>query len=476
MNEQLHPSFKVLIVDDEPAWTRTMEVTLAVSGGIDNTLSCHDSRQVLDIIEKENVGLVLLDLNMPHIPGETLLEQIKEQHPDVAVIVISGMNQVDAAVSCMYAGAFTYFVKTVDEKRLIKGVQNAIVMLELQREHLEISLRFLSGRLDHPEHFSEIITNDKAMLSIFQYVEAVARGRRPVLITGESGVGKELIAQAFHKATGNTGELVSVNAAGLDDAVFSDTLFGHVKGAFTGADDSRNGLIDRASDGTLFLDEIGDLSRSSQVKLLRLLQEGEYYQVGSDRLRRTTARIIVATNQDLKAKQLSGEFRKDLYYRLRSHPIAVPPLRERKGDLPLLLDYFLKEAAKEFGKPVPTIPKQLLTLLKTYSFPGNIRELKSMVYDAVSMHKEKVLSMEVFKRDMELNELPAAASGPGEASPASGNCFSSFDSLPPLVNVESLLIEEALTRADGNQSIAAGLLGISQPALSKRLKKMRTEE
>ncbi len=230
MNEQLHPSFKVLIVDDEPAWTRTMEVTLAVSGGIDNTLSCHDSRQVLDIIEKENVGLVLLDLNMPHIPGETLLEQIKEQHPDVAVIVISGMNQVDAAVSCMYAGAFTYFVKTVDEKRLIKGVQNAIVMLELQREHLEISLRFLSGRLDHPEHFSEIITNDKAMLSIFQYVEAVARGRRPVLITGESGVGKELIAQAFHKATGNTGELVSVNAAGLDDAVFSDTLFGHVKG------------------------------------------------------------------------------------------------------------------------------------------------------------------------------------------------------------------------------------------------------
>lgn len=474
MTDSLYPSFKILIVDDEEAWLRTMDVTLAVSGGINNTISCQDSREVMDILKNEDVGLVLLDLNMPHIAGEQLLQNITEQYPDVTVIIISGMNQVETAVSCMNAGAYYFFIKTVDEQRLVKGVRNAIRILELQRENLEIKNRFLEDTLEYPEVFSEIITQDKSMRAIFQYIEAVARGSQPVLIVGESGVGKELIAHAFHQATGYKGEMVSVNAAGLDDIVFADTLFGHVKGAYTGAETTRKGLVEQAQDGTLFLDEIGDLSLASQVKLLRLLQEGEYYRMGSDRPLRSNARVIVATNHDLKEKQLSGDFRKDLYFRLRGHLISIPPLRQRKDDIPLLLEFFLGEAAKDFNKDKPTIPNQLYTLLKSYHFPGNIRELKSMVYDAVGLHKDKVLSMTSFKRSMDFEELASF----NESSNETDNSISYFNQdspLPPIQKIEKILIEEALARSDDNQSIASSLLGISQPALSKRLKKMRGE-
>ncbi|MCP3888894.1 MAG: sigma-54-dependent Fis family transcriptional regulator [Desulfobulbaceae bacterium] len=472
MTDSLYPSFKILIVDDEEAWLRTMEVTLAVSGGINNTISCQDGREVMNILKTEDVGLVLLDLNMPHIPGEILLHDITEQYPEVAVIIVSGMNQVETAVSCMDAGAFYFFIKTVDEQRLVKGVRNAINILELQRESLEIKNRFLTDKLECPEIFAEIITQNTSMRSIFKYIEAIAKGSRPVLIVGESGVGKELFARAFHRATGKMGTMISVNAAGLDDNVFADTLFGHVKGAFTGAEDNRKGLVDQAQDGTLFLDEIGDLSLASQIKLLRLLQEGEYYQMGSDRVQRTNARIIVATNHDLKAKQKSGEFRKDLYYRLRAHLIDIPPLRKRKNDIPLLLDFFLQEAAKDFDKNKPTIPKQLYTLLKSYHFPGNIRELKAMVYDAVGTHKEKVLSMSLFKKNMDLEEPENTHCNFSETDDTF-TYFNQHSPLPPLGRVEELLVEEALERSEGNQSIASKLLGISQPALSKRLKKIR---
>lgn len=473
MNDKPFPSFKILIVDDEEAWLRSMEVTLAMSGGINNIIRCQDSRQVMDILGGEDVGLVLLDLNMPYISGEKLLPQIIEQYPEVAVVIISGMNQVETAVSCMDAGAFYFFVKTVDEQRLVKGLRNAIAMLELQRENLEIKNRFLSNQLEFPENFKKVITQNKRMRSIFQYIEAIAKGSRPVLISGESGVGKEMFAKAFHLATGVTGELVTVNAAGLDDNVFADTLFGHIKGAFTGAEDNRKGLVERAQDGTLFLDEIGDLSHASQIKLLRLLQENEYYPLGSDRSLRTNARIIVATNHDLNAKQLSGEFRKDLYYRLRAHLIQIPPLRERKDDLPLLLDYFLEEAATDFKKKKPTAPQQLLTLLGSYHFPGNVRELKSMVYDAVGVHQTKILSMDVFKKNMDFSQVPGFNLATNSADEELESPFNPHAPLPPLNMIEQALVEEALVRSEGNQSIASKLLGISQPALSKRLKKLR---
>ncbi len=317
--------------------------------------------------------------------------------PEIPVIIITGSNDVDTAVRCMKSGAFDYMVKPVEKSRLISGVKRAIEIRELQRENKWLRAHVLSDKLEHPEAFSEIITNSPAMKSIFQYIEAISPSPQPVLITGETGVGKELVAKAIHHLSHRTGPFVPVNVAGLDDNVFADTLFGHRKGAFTGADQTRSGLVEQASGGTLFLDEIGDLSPASQVKLLRLSQDGEFFPLGSDVARRSDARVLVATNQDLEVLQSSGKFRKDLYYRLCAHHVHLPPLRERPEDLPLLIDHFLETASQTLGKKKPTPPRELFALLSTYHFPGNVRELQSMILDAVSSHKSGKLSLEVFK-------------------------------------------------------------------------------
>jgi DNA-binding NtrC family response regulator len=308
------------------------------------------------------------------------------------------------------------------------------------------------------------------MLAVFSYIEAVARSPQPLLITGESGVGKELIARAAHDLSGCRGKLVTVNVAGLDDTVFADTLFGHQRGAYTGADSVRRGMVEEAADGSLFLDEIGDLSIASQVKLLRLLQEGEYFPLGSDQPKRIKARIIVATHQDLAAKEASGSFRRDLYYRLRTHQVQIPALRERKGDIPLLLDHFLGEAAQALARKKPTPPRELAQFLATYSFPGNVRELRAMVYDAVSVHRDRMLSMETFVRAVG-SAHPAA--GPAATGSPQRNPFAGFPELPTFSEAAGFLVMEALNRAGGNQTLAARLLGISQPALSKRLKMLK---
>jgi DNA-binding NtrC family response regulator len=469
MREKLYPSFAVLLVDDEPAWLRSMPVILERSAGITNVVTCQDSRQALELIETHNVGLVLLDHTMPHLSGEELLRLIAERHPQIVTIVISGLNQLETAVQCMKQGAFDYFVKTVEEDRLISGVLRAIRMLELQQENREVTSHLLSGELSNPQAFSEIITCDRSMQTIFAYLEAVAESPQPLLITGESGTGKELVARAAHRLSGSRGALVAVNVAGLDDTVFSDTLFGHVRGAFTGAEQARRGMVEEAADGTLFLDEIGDLSISSQTKLLRLLQEGEYFPLGSDRPKRLRARVIVATHQDLTAREAAGAFRRDLYYRLRTHSVHIPPLRERKGDIGLLLDHFLDEAARSLGKKKPTPPKELIQLLAAYNFPGNVRELRSMVYDAVSLHKERVLSMESFVKAVTAKGLSLAPLPEHSLR----NPFTSLERLPTFTEVIELLVDEAMQRASGNQTIAARLLGVSQPALSKRLKSSR---
>ena len=423
----------------------------------------------MEILAGDDVGVVLLDLTMPHLSGEELLGRISAEHPEVAVMVVSGMNQLETAVRCVKLGAFDYHVKTEEEDRLVAGVLRAVRMQELQRENSEMASRFLSGELRHPEAFAGIVTQDRNMLTLFSYVEAVARSPQPLLVTGESGVGKELVARAAHRASGAPGRLVAVNVAGLDDAVFADTLFGHVRGAFTGAAQPRRGMVEEAAEGTLFLDEIGDLSVPSQVKLLRFLQEGEYLPLGADRPRRVKARVIAATHHDLAAKERTGAFRRDLYYRLRTHRVHVPPLRARMGDLPLLLDHFLDQAARALDKKRPAVPRQLPQLLATHDFPGNVRELKSMVYDAVSVHKERMLSMDSFAEA--IGRRPADAPAPAgdeERSP-----FAGLAHLPTFGEALELLAAEAMSRAGGNQTLAARLLGITQPALSKRLKRWR---
>jgi len=473
-----NPAFSVLLVDDEAPWLLSLSMILESQCGITNILQCQDSRLVMQFIEQHNVGVILLDLTMPFVSGDELLQKINEHYPDIKIIVVTALNQVEVAVDCMRKGAFDFFVKTTPEEHLITAVRHAIHLLELQHAQSEIEKRLLSDVLEYPELFSAFVTVNKKMFSIFQYAEAVAKSKHPLLIMGESGVGKELIARAVHSVGRKNSPLISINLAGVDDTVFSDTLFGHVRGAFTGAEEIRSGLLEEAADGTLFLDEIGDLPPTSQIKLLRLLQENEYYPVGGDKPKQSRARIISATNYDLHKKVEKGEFRRDLFYRLKTHCVHIPPLRERKEDIPYLLDVFLEEAAKEFGKKKPTVPKELSILLSNYHFPGNVRELRAMVFDAVSTHRSKMLSMESFIVAMGLTrkeDLPALSAADSDDS-AEKNVFSAVEVLPSLRNVEKLLIEEAMRRAGGVQGIAARLLGVSSPALSKRLRAVRLSQ
>lgn len=462
----------LLLVDDEPLWLRALSRTLQRSGGFADIIECQDSRQVLGILAERPVSLILLDLTMPHLPGDELLPLLVEQYPEIPVIVNTALNQVETAVQCMQLGAFDFLVKTSEEGPLLAGIHRALRFLELQGENRALQQQVLNEELRNPEAFSRIHTQNCRMLALFRYLEAVAPSGQPVLITGESGAGKELLARAVHLLSRKAEPWVPVNVAGLDDNVFSDTLFGHVRGAFTGADQHRLGMIEQAAGGTLFLDEIGDLSPLSQVKLLRLLQEGEYLPLGSDKPKRCRARIVVATNQDLELLQKQGRFRKDLYYRLRGHHAQVPALRQRRDDLPLLLEYFLAEAAEELGKKRPTPPPELLALLGSYHFPGNVRELRAMVYDAVSLHESGKLSMAAFKKAMGESSGGTELSGEDETA-ASVTC--SFPPrLPSIEDAVSQLVDEAMRRAQGNQGIAAGMLGISRQALSKRLKKNST--
>ena len=345
---------------------------------------------------------------------------------------------------------------------------------DLRSENRQLKARLSSDRPENPEVFSDIITRDPAMYSIFRQVESIAVTGDTVLITGETGVGKEKIAEAIHRLSGRSGMFLPVNIAGSDDQLFSDTLFGHEKGAFTGADSDRRGLIEQASGGTLFLDEIGDIGTEPQLKLLRLLEGGQYYRLGDDTPRTSEARTVVATNRTIESLMTDVTFRDDLYFRLRTHHVHLPPLRERKEDIPLLVSHFLKRAAEMLGKKIPFPPPELFTLLAAYHFPGNIRELEAMVRDAVSKHKGGVLSTESFRQ--EIDEQTSASHGgalPGTGAVSFADELSSLRKLPALKEMEELLIAEALKRADGNQTVAAQLLGISRKALNNRLNRAR---
>lgn len=469
MVQNLHPMNPVLVVDDEIEIITSYSIALR-SAGITHLLSCHESRDVMPLLAQTAVGVILLDLTMPHITGEELLGDIRTEYPEIPVVIITGNDELQSAVQCMKSGAFDYMVKPVEKSRLISGVIRAIEIRELTNENQRLKERFLADDLDNPDAFSEMITVDPHMRSLFQYAEAISKSSQPILITGESGVGKELMARAVYALSEQAGSFVPVNLAGIDDQIFSDTLFGHVKGAFTGADTARAGLVERAAGGILFLDEIGDLSAEAQVKLLRLIQEREYYPVGADFPKKTDAQIIVATNRDLQSAQTAGKFRKDLYFRLSAHHIHIPPLRERTGDVPLLLDHFFKEAAKDFNKKVPTYPEELLLLVKNYHYPGNIRELRAMVYDAVAGHTSKKISTQRFKAHIDRE------SGGKTKLLRKQNCsaqwFPESLPLPTLVEINQILIQEAVKRTGGNRSMAARLLGISRQRLIRQLKTM----
>jgi two-component system, NtrC family, nitrogen regulation response regulator GlnG len=463
MSSRAFPERPILVVDDDVAEMDSLAAVLQ-SGGMGNVITCADSREAMGHVRRADPSVVLLDLAMPHLPGEKLLEQVHHGFPHIPVIVVTGRNEVNAAVSCMKAGAFDYMVKAVEESRLVSGVRRAVELRSLRGEYRELERKMLSPGPSSPDAFSAIVTRNRVMQSLFLLVESVAKTAEPVLIVGETGVGKRHVAQAVHAASGRHGPFLDVNAAGLDDAMFSDTLFGRRKGAFTGAEETRGGLLRQAAGGTLLLDEVGDLSAQSQIKLLRLLDTGEYYPLGADLPVRADVRILAATNRDLAALMAEEKFRRDLFYRLSTHELRIPPLRERKDDIPLLVDHFLEEASAQTGRETPVVPAELLALLAEHDFPGNIRELRSMVIDAASREKTSTLSLEPFRAII-------GRDPPGTRDRLPGGLFARASTLPTIRQATQMLVEEAMKRAGGNQSAAARLLGISHQAMSMRLQR-----
>ncbi len=462
MAAAVYPNQPILLVDDEPAFLFSAENVLA-SNGITNVRAISSSSTVMSQLALEEYSVIVLDINMPIISGMELLPQIVEKHPRTPVVILTAVNDVESAVQCIKAGAFNYIVKPVDDARLVTTIRGGLELKDAREENVRLKDYLLRDKLEHPEAFSHIITKSSSMRAIFKYIEAIARTSLPVLVTGETGVGKELIASSIHKLSSRKGNLVPLNVAGVDDNLFSDTLFGHKKGAFTGADSDRKGLIEQAESGTLFLDEIGDLSLESQVKLLRLIQDGKYFPLGSDIAKLADVRIICATNKNIDSMKEGNAFRKDLYYRLQTHHIHIPPLRERKGDIQLLINHFLEKSSQLLLKKKPTPPKELYTLLTNYIFPGNIRELEGIIFDAVSIHNSGVMSLgpirdKIFREDSITTEIFSAEEG-----------MQFPDHLPTLKEMEDSLIAEALKRAEGNQSIASDMLGISRRALNNRL-------
>ena len=471
--ERRKPDFPILVVDDEAHSLKSFELTLR-SHGLNHISLCQDSQKVMDILEKNEIELILLDILMPGLTGEVLLEKIVEQYPQIPVFMVTGLNDVETAVRCMQAGAFDYVLKPVEKERLIASVEKAIELRHLRRENARLTEHFFSDSVKTPEAFAHIITRNRKMVSIFKYCEAIGGGNHPILITGETGVGKELMAEAIHAVSGREQKMVAVNVAGLDDNVFSDTLFGHIKGAFTGAASIRSGYIEKAGSGSLFMDEIGDLSMASQVKLLRLLDKREYIPLGADMAKATDARFIFATHKDLPDLVKSGAFRKDLFFRLQTHHIHIPPLRERLDDLPLLLDSFIASAAEEFKKETPVFEAELVDYLVQYRFPGNVRELKSMVFDAVGRNTADIIPPRRFASAIEKGGQNLLESSSPRFPSAEENGQAWLSGLVPLPKLKAMtedLIAEALLRTKNNQRQAARMLGITPQALNQRLKR-----
>lgn len=465
----------ILLVDDEAPILKATKLMLQ-GNGFNSVITLTDNREVMPLLASRPVSLVILDLCMPDISGQELLTQITSSYPQLSVIVMTALDETMSAVECMRAGAFDYLVKPVESARLLTSVSKGLEVNALAKEVSSLKEYLLTDRLTCPKAFEAIVTCDKRMRSIFQYVEVIAPSRQPVLITGETGVGKDLLAKAIHTVCNCKGDFVAVNVAGLDDSIFSDTLFGHKKGAYTGADQAREGLIARASGGTIFLDEIGDLSDSSQIKLLRLLQEQEYYPVGSDNPRKSDARVVVATNKSLKTLMCSGAFRHDLYYRLCTHQIDIPPLRERPEDIQLLIEHFVLKSATSLGRPVPDNAFELRALIHGYDFPGNIRELEAIIFDLVARSVSGKLSLEAINKFssqqgeslVRAEDLLRMVDGPAILR-------SCFGRIPTLQQMEVFLIKAAMKDAGGNQGAAALLLGIARQTLNKRLGEMKRD-
>ena len=452
-----YPAAPILLVDDEPSWLHSLAFTLEYSGSYRNVLTCNDSRDLIGMLRCQPVSLVLLDLVMPHIGGEDLLVQVTQEFPEVPVIVLSGLNQLETAVRCMKLGAFDYYVKTAEPDRLLVGIRKALEIRALQRENRELTSRLLQHELQHPEAFSAFTTCSPKLEAVFHYLEAIAGSKEPLLIIGETGTGKQSVARALQTLACPGGAWVEVSADELEEKNFDPLFFG---------DDGHPGFLEQARGGVLYLKRVDKLPVPVQARIAQLLRQGEYLPGGAVSPRRIESRLICSASVDLA--ELVGEcrFRKDLYYQMSMHQVRLPPLRERLEDLPLLIEQFVAAACDELAWRRPTLPRSLTPLLASYRFPRNIPELRELLHSAVRQGPPGRLPLEPFYRYLRHSE--AATPEP----PQSDEVLMTMPGrLPTLDEARDLLIQEALRRAHGNQSIAARHLGISQPALSIYLKK-----
>ena len=378
-------SAKILIVDDEEIVIRSCRRILGDSMYVVD--SAHDGQEALRKVDETEYDLIILDIMMPGIDGLEVLQHVKERHPDVDVIMMTGLSEIQTAVKAMKLGALDYLSKPFDPDELKHVVDRALERRQLQQEN-----RKLKTEVSSKYRFENIIGSSPPMQAVFGLIAKCAPTNSTVLITGESGTGKEMIARAIHyNSLRKDQPFVTVDCNTLSESLLESELFGHTKGSFTGAVANKRGMFDIANNGSLFLDEFGNIPLSTQAKLLRVIQEREFRAVGSTTVQKTNVRLITATNKDLKAMVLDGTFREDLYYRINVFPIHSPALRERSDDIPALAFHFLKLFSAELGKPVSEISDGAMSLLVNYAWPGNVRELENTMQRAVILATDHII-------------------------------------------------------------------------------------
>jgi DNA-binding NtrC family response regulator len=450
---------RILILDDDKAVLNCFLVMLAQTQRFE-VEALADSTKAVATLAAGEFDLLLLDMDMPHVTGMEVLRHVRQQHPGLEVIVITGVGDVELAVEAMKLGAYDYLCKPIESRRLVTCIDRA-----LERSHLHDELRRLREQvgqhgLRFKEAFQGFVTQDKGLLRTLGKVEQIAQSDNNVLVWGESGTGKELVARAIHKLGRRSDQpFIAVNAAAFASALFDSHFFGHERGAFTGAESAKQGLFEEADGGTLFLDEIGDIEPPVQSKLLRVLQSGEYFRLGSTKQRGADVRIIAATNKDLDLEIEEGRFRRDLYYRLNISSVFIPPLRERKGDLELLSYWFLEKCCRANAREIHSIAEPVMDLLEAYDFPGNVRELENIIAGAVVLETGSALSLASLSPSLRRAVATQEARVPPEVNRT-------------LADVEAEHVRIVLEHTGGNRSAAARILGISRVGLLAKLKRL----
>ncbi|MHB8150426.1 MAG: sigma-54-dependent transcriptional regulator [Desulfobulbia bacterium] len=447
---------RLLIIDDEESMLEMLSIVTS-KGGYQVTLA-RNGEEGLGALEKGSFSLVLCDLKMPRLDGLGFLEKAKEQGVEAPIIMMSAYAAIEDAVAAIKAGAYDFITKPFKADEVLLTLGRAAEHMRLRRENL--LLRRQIDDLQREQGLADMVGKSGVMVSFLQTVVKVAQYDTTVLITGESGTGKELVARGIHHKSGRAGKpFLAVNCGGMPSSLLESELFGYVKGAFTGAEKDRKGIFQEAHGGTLFLDEIGELPPDAQVKLLRVLQEREVRPVGGARAVPVDVRVLAATARDLQEEVRVGAFREDLFFRLNVIPLHVPPLRERKDDIPLLCVHLLTKIGKKFGKPVPELSPAALALLLRHQWPGNVRELENALERAVVLADTTILP----------EHLPENLLGQESENCLEG-VLGTFSLKKGQREMERVLIRRALDATGGNKSKAGLLLEISYPSLLSKMK------